>query len=328
MLTIIYSSTALLMLATAAIKSIRFQSSRLTNFELHRQAEQQDRAALAELQLRQERPLLVTLQTIIIFLLIVIITLLIGSVYNPQITLGLVLLGVLIIELLSSRQFVRKVAEKAATKQLANIFTVIKILRPALRLMSDKHANASPTATFYSKDELLHMIEHDHGVLSATEQALIQQALTYRHLKIIDVMAPRASVMSLQKTDSLGPLMLDSLHKSGQLHFPVVDKTIKNIVGIVSMADVLPLRPEVTSPADVMTSKVYYIPGDMPLDAVLLSFLKTSQHLFIVVNELEETIGVISIETILQQIIGQPNLDEFEQYTDRRAVAKPPRTRS
>ena len=83
-----------------------------------------------------------------------------------------------------------------------------------------------------------------------------------------------------------------------------------------------------TVPADVMTSKVYYIPGDMPLDAVLLSFLKTSQHLFIVVNELEETIGVISIETILQQIIGQPNLDEFEQYTDRRAVAKPPRTRS
>jgi CBS domain containing-hemolysin-like protein len=319
--TVIYISIALLWILAAIVRSLRFAPNRLTTFELHRQAEQGDRAASAEIQLRKERLVLAALQTIIATLLIVSIALLLQALFDPRITFMYTLLAIIAVELLAHVRPFMELTNKLSARRLAFILKFAEASRPFLRLLTDRHQASYQAATFYSRDELLHMVEHDHGVLSANEQALIQRALTYRHLKIKDVMTPRASVMSLQKTDSLGPLILDSLHKSGQLHFPVVDKTIKNIVGVVSMADLLPLRPEAQHPTDVMTDKVFYIPENLPLDAVLLSFLKTSQHLFIVVNELEETTGVISIETILQQIIGSPDASEFEQYTDRRTVA-------
>jgi CBS domain containing-hemolysin-like protein len=53
----------------------------------------------------------------------------------------------------------------------------------------------------------------------------------------------------------------------------------------------------------------------------LQAILKTRQHLFVVVNRFEEYVGVISIEDILEQIVGSPILDEFDQYDDLRAVA-------
>jgi Mg2+/Co2+ transporter CorC len=53
----------------------------------------------------------------------------------------------------------------------------------------------------------------------------------------------------------------------------------------------------------------------------LQAFLKTKRHLFIVVNGFEEVIGIVTIEDVIEQIIGQPIMDEFDQYQDLRAVA-------
>jgi CBS domain containing-hemolysin-like protein len=70
-----------------------------------------------------------------------------------------------------------------------------------------------------------------------------------------------------------------------------------------------------------MRQEVFYINEQLSLDHALNAFLKTKHHLFIVVNEFEDVVGVLSIEDVLEQIIGQPILDEFDQYDDLRAVA-------
>jgi CBS domain containing-hemolysin-like protein len=67
---------------------------------------------------------------------------------------------------------------------------------------------------------------------------------------------------------------------------------------------------------------VFYVHQDKPLDHVLQAFLRTKHHLFLVVNEFEEVTGVISIEDVLETIIGRKIVDEFDQYEDLRAVAK------
>ena len=51
------------------------------------------------------------------------------------------------------------------------------------------------------------------------------------------------------------------------------------------------------------------------------AFLKTHHHLLVVVNHFEEIVGVLSIEDVLEQIVGQPIVDEFDNYEDLRAVA-------
>jgi CBS domain containing-hemolysin-like protein len=51
-------------------------------------------------------------------------------------------------------------------------------------------------------------------------------------------------------------------------------------------------------------------------------YLRTQHHLFLVVNEFEEIVGIITIEDVIEQIIGRKIVDEFDQYADLRAVAK------
>jgi CBS domain containing-hemolysin-like protein len=70
-----------------------------------------------------------------------------------------------------------------------------------------------------------------------------------------------------------------------------------------------------------MSKDVYFVHEDLALQHVLEAFLKTKHHLFIVVNSFEEYVGVITIEDLLEQIIGAKIVDEFDQYDDLRAVA-------
>jgi CBS domain containing-hemolysin-like protein len=71
----------------------------------------------------------------------------------------------------------------------------------------------------------------------------------------------------------------------------------------------------------LMRRPVVYVHEDFSLGQVLQAFLKTYNHLFIVVNEFEEFVGIITIEDVIDQIIGRPLADEFDNYTDLRAVA-------
>ena len=70
-----------------------------------------------------------------------------------------------------------------------------------------------------------------------------------------------------------------------------------------------------------MDDKVYFVNEQQKLDHALTAFIRTKNHLFIVVNEFQETVGIITIEDILEQIIGQEIVDEFDRYDDMREVA-------
>ncbi|HXH26360.1 MAG TPA: CBS domain-containing protein [Candidatus Acidoferrum sp.] len=320
--TITEISIALLLLLAAAIRSLRFAPSRLTIFELQRQAEQGDGLAKAELQLRRVRTELLALRQVIELVCIAAIALLLNSLLTSwQAMLG-VMAALLLVELLGNTPLIERLSQKIAAKRLPSILTLAKAWHPLLKLLAGRHPDASHAAAFYSKDELLHMVEHDHGILHPAEQALVQRALTYQHIKIKDIMTPRASVVSLDKNDSLGPLVLDNLHKSGQNRFPVIVKDLNHVIGTINMADLLPLRAEVKHPSDVMSHKVYYLAENFGIDHAIAAFLQTGASLFIVVNELEETKGVISIETVFEQIVGKSNSHDFDRYEDRRAVVQ------
>jgi CBS domain containing-hemolysin-like protein len=72
---------------------------------------------------------------------------------------------------------------------------------------------------------------------------------------------------------------------------------------------------------DVMRREVYYVHEEQTLDHALKAFIKTKHHLFIVINSFEEFVGIITIEDILEQIIGKKIIDEFDKYDDLREVA-------
>lgn len=113
---------------------------------------------------------------------------------------------------------------------------------------------------------------------------------------------------------------MDELHATGHSRFPVYQDKADNIIGTLYARDLMKAK-EGGQVHSVMKKDVHYVREDQPLGRVLEAFLKTKHHLFVVVNNFEEVVGIITIEDILEQILGKPILDEFDKYQDLRAVA-------
>ena len=71
-----------------------------------------------------------------------------------------------------------------------------------------------------------------------------------------------------------------------------------------------------------MDSGINYIRQDQTLNQALAAFLKTHKHLFIVVNESRETVGLLTLNDVIQELIGHPIIDEFDTHDNLHAVAK------
>ena len=119
-------------------------------------------------------------------------------------------------------------------------------------------------------------------------------------------MTPRENIDHVQKGEFLGPLVLDELHALGHSRLPVVDKDLDHIVGILHMRDMLSLDIKRSSTAEkAMEPKVYYVRQSDTLEYALGVFLKVRHHLLIVVDDESNTTGLLTIEDVIEALIGR-----------------------
>ncbi len=149
---------------------------------------------------------------------------------------------------------------------------------------------------------------------------IAKHALTFGDQLVRDHLTPKRVVKSVLQNDAIGPLLMDELHKSGHSRFPVYGAKDGKVVGTLFMKDLVDAKHG-GKVKDVMRHEVFYVHEEQSLYDALQAILKTRHHLFIVVNSFEEYVGIITMEDVLEQIIGKPILDEFDRYDDLRAVA-------
>jgi CBS domain containing-hemolysin-like protein len=173
-----------------------------------------------------------------------------------------------------------------------------------------------------SRQELEHLIETSHSVLSADEKKLIVNGLSFDERMVHEIMIPKSMIDVVNKTEFLGPLVLDDLHKTGHSRLPVIDKDIDHIVGVLHLEGLLALDVKRSVSAEkAMEPQVFYIREDQSLRHALNAFLKTRHHLFIVINEYRETVGLLSLEDVMEALLGHKITDDFEGHDNLRAVA-------
>lgn len=181
-----------------------------------------------------------------------------------------------------------------------------------------------PFMLIQSKDELLEILRHnadEFDKISKHELKIAENALMFGEKLVNDHMTPLNAVHFVNAEEELTPVVINELHDSGHSRFPVFAETNQNIIGTLYLRDAIRLKNP--KPAKkVMREDVYYINEQQPLDYALHAFTKTRHHLFVVVNEFEDVVGVITIEDVIEQVIGHPITDEDDQFTDLRAVAK------
>ncbi len=185
---------------------------------------------------------------------------------------------------------------------------------------------ASPpslTMQVSSREELEHLVSESGQVLTSDEKRLITSSLHFNTKKVEDIMTPRGVVETIAKSEVIGPLVLDQLHKTGHSRFPVVDGDIDHVVGVLHIKELLTVGEKDSETAEqAMEKKVYYINQDQTLDHALAAFLKTRHHLFVVVNGYRETAGVLTLEDVMEALLGREIVDEFDLHDDLRVVAE------
>jgi CBS domain containing-hemolysin-like protein len=301
----------------AAIKSMQFSASRVTDFELQRQAEAQQPDALLEQGLRRSRSLLIAGKHIIALIVSIALVGVLVWAYPLPLALGLSALWLLIAEFLAVRPWFGTFVHRSIS--VRPLLAYAEAVRPMLKLFMKTMGDSSGTQ-LYSIAELEIVVKQTGSFLSAAEQQRLMQALHYSTGRIADYMVPIASLPVLKKADTIGPVLLDEMHTSGRMTFPVVGSDKSQIVGSLSMRDALMAR-DVYKVGDVYVPGVAYVNEDEPLQQVVDAFLHTQQHLFIVVNKSEKITGVIDIQDIILYLLGH-SVDEFDRYEDRQVVAQ------
>jgi CBS domain containing-hemolysin-like protein len=207
-------------------------------------------------------------------------------------------------------------------------FVVKHIKRPLARFA--KFARISYKKQFeniYTRAELVSLLDsHQHSPYSdieLSEVAIAKSALVFGDKKISDIMTPSSVVKLVLEHDMLTPHYLDDLYKSGFSRFPVVSGSgeSREFVGTLFAKDLLHPK-EGKSVANMMSKNVYYVNSSGTLGHAYQAFMKTKAQQYLVVNEFEEFVGLLTLEDVVEQILGKPIVDEFDQYEDMRAVTR------
>jgi CBS domain containing-hemolysin-like protein len=177
----------------------------------------------------------------------------------------------------------------------------------------------------YEREDLLELLDKQQvqvdNRIEKVELEIARHALTFGDKSVRDILTPQRIVKTVGLNDSIGPVLLTELHASGHSRFPVYEGTKGNIVGTLYLRDLTAGKGGGVVRDYMRANDVAYLHADQPLTEALQAILKTHRQLMIVVNSFEEYVGIVTIEDILEQVIGRPIVDEFDQYEDLRAVA-------
>lgn len=314
---------SLLVLALlVAVASVRPTRSPMSEFELTRRAEKGDKIAAKRLQRENMLSDILSLQRVCEALLLVVFV--VPTVVALGWTLGIVVAAVVALEYgaLARIPLWQRPVQKLYEQYEDHILGSIEKLPWLFRVFRSVTPNSAPRRQLESREELLHLVGQSGHLLSPDEKKIITHSLEFELKRVGDIMTPRSVISSVDKKELLGPLVLDDLHRTGHSRFPVIDGDVDHVVGMLYIQDLLTLDKKRSLTVEkTMEPRFFYIRQDHTLAQALTAFLRTHHHLFVVINEYRETVGLISLEDVLEVLLGRKIIDEFDAHDDLRAVA-------
>ena len=178
--------------------------------------------------------------------------------------------------------------------------------------------------------ELLRNAEQDK-VLDADALGIIEGALQVSSMQVRDIMIPRSQVVTVAADLNLQQI-LQLVSRASHSRFPVVGENVDHVMGILLAKDLLPLvLSDRKQPFDIkdVVRPATFVTASKRLNALLKEFRETRRHMAIVIDQYGSVCGIVTIEDVLEQIVGEIE-DEFDvdedsyitQYDDRHYVVK------
>lgn len=173
--------------------------------------------------------------------------------------------------------------------------------------------------------ELRHLARlcFQEGGIESYQRQAIETILNLKKKRVKDVMTPRTVVVSFSEHARLEEVT--QIHeKLEHSRYPVYDEDPEDIVGLVMVREIFIslVKGQRDIPLTNLTHPVHFVAETAKLDQTLIEFLDRKEHLFVVLDEYGGLAGVITLEDILEELLGREIVDEFDQVADKRALAR------
>jgi magnesium and cobalt transporter len=175
------------------------------------------------------------------------------------------------------------------------------------------------------REQLLGLLRgaHDRELLDDDALSMIEGVLQVAELSARDIMVPRAR-MDVIDVSQAPAEFLPRVIAAGHSRFPVVDGDLDNVIGVLHAKSLLQLGGAAPPPLRQLVRPAVFIPESKPLNVLLRDFRASHTHLAIVVDEYGAVSGLITIEDVLEQIVGDiadehddPESEQIQQIDAR-----------
>ena len=290
------------------------------------QANQSKKTALVVQQLNRPKKLLATILIInnFINILIVLLFAYLGKFFFngiSSIALRFILEVVLVtfLILLFGEVLPKVYANRNALKFASLMVIPIKILNvilsplsiPLLNLTSIVEKKLGKKNSDFSVETLSQALElTSEESTTQQEQKILEGIVTFGNTETVHVMCPRTDVFAIPDSDEFSAVV-KKIIKKGHSRIPVYNENIDTITGILYSKDLLPHLNKKTFQWKKVLRKPFFVPENKKLDDLLKEFQEMKNHLAIVVDEYGGTSGIVTLEDVIEEIVGDIS-DEFD----------------
>ncbi len=195
-------------------------------------------------------------------------------------------------------------------------YPVSKILTALLGTMTKKF-DFRKSKTALNENEITDLADLgiEKGTIKEGEHELIHGIVSFKTVTAREVMTPRVDISAVSVDDSFDELM-NIINSSGHSRIPLYENSLDNILGIIFAKDLLPYlkNPELRKTLSFrkIARQPFFVPETKMINDLLRDFQEKKMHLGIVVDEYGGTAGLISLEDVLEEIVGEIR-DEYDK---------------
>ena len=251
----------------------------------------------------------------------IIFTKMLGAERGATVSTMVLTIVVLIFGEVTPKSLAKEMPETIATAVAPVLSLLMLVLTPLTWLFSQwkrllshfVHSSESDTIT---EGELMTMVSEaeSDGELTDRESELIRSAIEFDDVEVEEILTPRVDVVAVEDDISLEELA-QTFAESGYSRLPVYHGTIDNIIGVVHEKDFYIARLKKATKIEDLVAPTLYTTGSTQISQLLRTLREQHHHMAVVVDEYGGTEGIITLEDILEELVGEI-WDEHDEVTE------------
>ena len=251
----------------------------------------------------------------------IIFTKMLGAERGATVSTMVLTIVVLIFGEVTPKSLAKEMPETVATAVAPVLSLLMLVFTPLTWLFSQwkrllnhfVHSSESDTIT---EGELMTMVSEaeNDGELTDRESELIRSAIEFDDVEVEEILTPRVDVVAVEDDISLEELA-QTFAESGYSRLPVYHGTIDNIIGVVHEKDFYIARLKKATKIDDLVAPTLYTTGSTQISQLLRTLREQHHHMAVVVDEYGGTEGIITLEDILEELVGEI-WDEHDEVTE------------